>query len=70
MLAAPGVIGARQAGAGFGGCMVALVDSECTGAFSAAIRDKHHYATQTSPEISVVDSAPGAGLFLKEKLSA
>ena len=26
MLAAPGVIGARQAGAGFGGCMVALVE--------------------------------------------
>ncbi len=50
--------------------MVALVDSECTGAFSAAVRDKHHYATQTSPEIYVVDSAPGAGLFLKEQLSA
>jgi len=68
MLAAPGVIGARQAGAGFGGCMVALVESECTGPFSATVRDTYQYATQTSPEIYVVDAAPGAGFFLKEKL--
>ncbi|MEN6606021.1 MAG: galactokinase, partial [Bryobacteraceae bacterium] len=68
MLAAPGVIGARQAGAGFGGCMVALVDAECTDAFSAAVRVTYQYATQTNPEIYVVDAAPGAGLFLKEEI--
>ncbi len=39
MLAAPGVIGARQAGAGFGGCMVALVDAAQTDAFRAAVLD-------------------------------
>jgi galactokinase len=36
MLAAPGVIGARQAGAGFGGCMVAFVQEGMTDAFAAA----------------------------------
>ena len=34
MLTAPGVIGARQAGAGFGGCMVAFVQTGAVEAFS------------------------------------
>jgi len=49
MLAAPGVIGARQAGAGFGGCMVALVDDASTDAFRVAVLDIYHGLTQVRP---------------------
>ena len=50
MLAAPGVIGARQAGAGFGGSMVALVDAACTDAFRTAVRNAYHGATRIVPD--------------------
>ena len=40
MLSGPGVIGARQAGAGFGGCMVAFVEKEAV----AHLRDGHRTA--------------------------
>ena len=68
MLAAPGVIGARQAGAGFGGCMVALVDATCTDAFRAAVLDAYYNATQVRPEIYPVDAAPGAEVFIREEI--
>ncbi|MGA2181980.1 MAG: galactokinase [Bryobacteraceae bacterium] len=68
MLAAPGVIGARQAGAGFGGCMVALVDAACTDAFRAAVLAAYHSATQVLPEIYPVGAAPGAEVFDREKI--
>ncbi len=63
MLAAPGAIGARQAGAGFGGCMVALVDAASTEAFRAAVGEAYCSATQVRPEIYPVEAAPGAGVF-------
>jgi galactokinase len=63
MLAAPGAIGARQAGAGFGGCMVALVDAACTDAFRASVLDAYGSATQVIPEIYPVEAAPGAEAF-------
>jgi galactokinase len=63
MLAAPGVIGARQAGAGFGGCMVALVDATRTDEFRAAVLDTYHRATNVIPEIYPVEAAPGAEVF-------
>jgi len=63
MLAAPGAIGARQAGAGFGGCMVALVDAARTHAFCTAVLDAYHRVTQVRPEIYPVEAAPGAGQF-------
>jgi galactokinase len=68
MLAAPGVIGARQAGAGFGGCMVALVDATRTDAFRAAVLDAYYNATQVRPEIYPVDAAPGAEVFIREEI--
>jgi len=61
MLAAPGVIGARQAGAGFGGCMVALVEEPMTSAFAAAVRNHYSNATGIVPEIYPVTAAAGAG---------
>ena len=45
MLAAPGVIGARQARAGFGGCMVAFVHAACVQPFEQAVSPR--YASST-----------------------
>ena len=65
MLAAPGAIGARQAGAGFGGCMVALVDSSAasTRDFCAAVEEAYGRATGVRAEVYAVEAAPPAGLF-------
>jgi galactokinase len=69
MHAAPGIIGARQAGAGFGGCMVALVDTASTGAFRASVLDAYRSATDVTPEIYPVEAAPGAEVFEAGKLA-
>jgi galactokinase len=63
MLAAPGVIGARQAGAGFGGCMVALVDGARTDDFRTAVLGAYHSATQVRAEVYPVEAAQGAAVF-------
>lgn len=63
MLAAPGVIGARQAGAGFGGCMVAFVDETMVDDFAAVVRSRYSAATGITPEIYPVTAAAGAGLI-------
>ncbi len=63
MLAAPGAIGARQAGAGFGGCMVALVDAASTDAFRAAVLDAYRGATGVEAEVYTVEAAQGAEVF-------
>lgn len=61
MLAAPGVIGARQAGAGFGGCMVAIVEAAQVEDFAAAVRTHYLANTGTGAEIYPVNAAAGAG---------
>lgn len=66
MLEAPGVIGARQAGAGFGGCMVALVERDRTEEFLAAVSSNYWEATGTRPEVYPVAAASGAGLLPQE----
>lgn len=63
MLAAPGVIGARQAGAGFGGCMVAFVEKGSADAFAVFVRKHYFAATETEPEIYAVKAAAGAGVM-------
>ena len=63
MLAAPGVIGARQAGAGFGGCVVGLVDSGSVTAFSQAVRSEYRKATGVEPLVYPVEAADGAELL-------
>jgi galactokinase len=63
MLNAPGVIGARQAGAGFGGCMVALVDIEHVSAFERHVRRSYTAATDIEPEVYPVQAAAGAGML-------
>lgn len=61
MLSAPGVIGARQAGAGFGGCMVALVDEDHVGAFREHVHRAYMDATAIEPDIYPVRATGGAG---------
>ena len=61
MLGAPGAIGARQAGAGFGGCMVAFVERDRVGEFIPAVRDAYQQATGREPHVYAVTPAPGAG---------
>jgi galactokinase len=61
MLAAPGVIGARQAGAGFGGCMVAFVERNRAESFAASAGQNYEAATGIRPEVSSVEAAAGAG---------
>ncbi len=63
MLAAPGIIGARQAGAGFGGCMVALVETSQTEGFQEAVRKMYHDQTGVSAETYPVEAARGAEIF-------
>ncbi len=62
MLAAPGVIGARQAGAGFGGCMVAFVRADAVGAFAVAVAERYSARTGLAPTIYPVLPSAGAGV--------
>jgi galactokinase len=63
MINAPGVIGARQAGAGFGGCMVAFVDEGSTESFSDYVYHTYLQNTGIAPDIYPVQSVQGAGLL-------
>jgi galactokinase len=63
MRCAPGVLGARQAGAGFGGCMVAFVERDCVDEFSAHVRAAYQDATGLEGAVYAVEAAPGAGLL-------
>jgi galactokinase len=63
MLAAPGVIGARQAGAGFGGCLVALVRDEALEVFARQVVDDYAQKTGIQPQVYPVKAAPGAGVL-------
>jgi galactokinase len=63
MTAAPGVIGARQAGAGFGGCMVAFVNAEHAGPFAATVHATYAAATGVEPAIDPVWPGAGAGVI-------
>ena len=61
MLSGPGVIGARQAGAGFGGCMVALVDRGGVEGFGRHVRAHYRASSGIDPQVYPVQAAPGAG---------
>ncbi|MCO5208977.1 MAG: galactokinase [Caldilinea sp.] len=61
MLAAPGCIAARQAGAGFGGCMAAFVEAGSETAFAAQVAPAYQAATGIEPHIYPVVASAGAG---------
>jgi galactokinase len=60
--AAPGVIGARMTGGGFGGCAVALVESAQAEAFSAAVAGAYTAATGLTPHLYICSAEGGAGV--------
>lgn len=68
MLSAPGAIGARQAGAGFGGCMVAFVEPEKLHAFEGQVRQAYQSATGIEPAVYPVQAAAGAGELIIDRL--
>jgi len=59
--AAPGCLGARMTGAGFGGCAVALVDRDDVESFVAATTDAYRAATGNRARAYVSAAAAGAG---------
>lgn len=63
MRSGPGLIGARQAGAGFGGCMVAFVQREQIDGFAEHVQKAYLHETGIHPEVYPVQAAPGAGVL-------
>jgi len=63
IVSAPGAYGARGAGAGFGGCLVAFVDSSSIDAFAEHVHKKYVDSTGIQPEIYPVQAAKGAGVL-------
>lgn len=61
MLSDPGVVAARQAGAGFGGCMVALVQQSQVEVFADHVLRVYAAETAIEPRVYPVQAAPGAG---------
>ncbi len=58
---APGCLGARLTGAGFGGCTVALVWNHAVEAFKEAVRTEYQARTGNAPRFYVCKAADGAG---------
>ncbi len=63
MSQAPGVVASRQAGAGFGGCMVSLVRPAMVETFSTAVKRAYKERTGLAAEIYAVQAAQGASLI-------
>jgi len=66
IMSAPGVYGARGAGAGFGGCLVAFVKSDATEAFAQHVHRYYVDNTEIAPEVYPVQAAQGAGVLTFE----
>ena len=66
MRSAPGVVGCRQAGAGFGGCMVAVVEKARVDDFSSHTEEAYKAETGLNPEIYPIRTAHGAGVLHRD----
>lgn len=67
---APGCIGARMTGAGFGGCAVALVYRDQVPAFIAAVKDGYKELTGIDGEFYLGEIGAGAREVTEEVMSA
>lgn len=56
-----GALGARLTGAGWGGCIVALVPNEIVPAFRAHLIANYYEALGLDAKAAIVESAPSAG---------
>jgi galactokinase len=56
-----GAFGARLTGAGFGGCIVALVAHDRLGAIATAVRERYRAETGLEPDAFAVTAVDGAG---------
>ena len=63
IMTAPGAYGARGAGAGFGGCMVAFVDADQVEPFSQHVVEAYQDSTSIHPQVYPGIAADGAGLL-------
>ena len=63
--ALPGVLAARLTGAGWGGCIVALVAQEATEEVAPRLVDGYRRAMGIKTNVFVCRSAAGAGLVLR-----
>lgn len=61
----PGVLGARLTGAGWGGCIVALVQLNRVESFAQRVPPVYQAATGLTAEVFACRSAAGAGLVLR-----
>ncbi len=66
MHSAPAVIGCRQAGAGFGGCMVAVATKSDVEDFCNHTAEVYESSTGIKPEIYPIRTAPGAGVLSRD----
>lgn len=64
MLKGAGVIGARQAGAGFGGCMIALVETDRVDRFIEQVASEYRSTSGIDAQVYPVEAAAGAGAIL------
>jgi galactokinase len=62
-LGGPGCCGARMVGAGFGGCVIALVEAGAVEQFRQQVGQGYERATGLKPEIFATRPAEGAGLL-------
>lgn len=60
---APGVLGTRGAGAGFGGCLVAFVQSDYIDSFTRHVQQQYTASTGIQAEIYPVQAANGASVL-------
>lgn len=63
IMGAPGVFGTRGAGGGFGGCLVAFVQSECIDSFTEHVTKQYARNTGIKAEVYPVQSASGASVL-------
>jgi galactokinase len=64
MMDAPGAIAARQSGGGFGGCMVAYVQTEEVVRFSEYVGKVYREKTSITPAVYVAEPADEAGVLI------
>ena len=60
-----GVVGARLTGAGWGGCMLALVEEDCADTFGKQIHRQYRQETGQQASIFACQTTPGAGLVIR-----